>query len=90
MVQKFNPEKVMLSDSLGAEISSADFTRQFVEELVQTSKLVQLGERVEMGNQKIVRKKAIDGELSDAYFVGEGEKIGIANVETKDLSLIHI
>lgn len=87
MVQKFNPDKVMLSDSLGTEISSADFTRQFVDELVQTSKLVQLGERVEMGNQKIVRKRAIDGELSDAYFVGEGEKIGIANVETKDYVL---
>ncbi len=87
MVQKFNPEKVMLSDSLGTVVSSADFTRQFVDELVQTSKLVQLGERVEMGNQKIVRKKAIDGELSDAYFVGEGEKIGVANVETKDYVL---
>lgn len=87
MTQTFNPEKVMLSDTLGKEISSADFTTEFVETLVQTSKLIQLGERVDMGNQRIVKKKAVDSELTDAYFVGEGEKIGVAKVQTKDYTL---
>lgn len=87
MVQTFNPDKVMLSESLGTEIILPEFTTDFVSELVQTSKLIQLGERVEMGNQKIVKKRAVDGELSDAYFVGEGEKIGVAKVKTKDYTL---
>lgn len=87
MVQTFNPEKVMLSDSLGKEISSNLITAEFVRELANVSKVIQLGERIDMGNQYIKKVKAVDGELSDAYFVGEGEKIGIANVATKDYTL---
>lgn len=77
----------MLSDTLGKEISSTDFTSEFVQSLVQTSQLIQLGERVDMGNQRIVKKKAVDSELTDAYFVGEGEKIGVAKVQTKNYTL---
>lgn len=87
MVQKFNPDKVMLSESLGKDIIIPEFTNDFVADLVQTSKLIQLGERVDMGNQKIKKVRAVDGELSDAYFVGEGEKIGVANIKSKDYTL---
>lgn len=81
MAQTFNPDTVMLSDSIGKEITSRGFTDRFVEELASTSLLTQLGRRVEMNN-KI--EKIEDGkfeELSNAYFVGEGEKIGTAKIE---------
>lgn len=87
MAQTFNPDNVMLSDTLGKEVSSAPFTQEFLRQLVSTSRVVQLGERVEMGNQKIVKRSAGIGELSDAYFVGEGEKIGTAKVEGTDYML---
>lgn len=87
MAQTFNPDKVMLQDSIGKEIAAAPFTQEFLSQLVQTSNVVRLGERVEMGNQRMVRKSAGVGELSDAYFVGEGEKIGTANVEGSDYVL---
>ncbi|PJH64456.1 phage major capsid protein, partial [Salmonella enterica subsp. enterica serovar Enteritidis] len=48
--------------------------------LVNTSNVVRLGQREEM-TDRIEEKSNGVGELSDAYFVGEGEKIGIANVE---------
>lgn len=85
--QTFNPDKVMLADSLGKEVSAAPFTQEFLNQLVSTSKVVQLGERIEMGNQRMVRKSNGIGELSDAYFVGEGEKIGTAKVEGSDYVL---
>lgn len=87
MAQTFNPEKVMLADSLGKEVSAAPFTQEFLNQLVQTSKVVQLGQRVDMGNQRMKRFSNGVGELSDAYFVGEGEKIGTANVEGTDYVL---
>lgn len=87
MPQTFDPAKVMLMDSIGKEVSAAPFTTEFLSELVRTSKLVQLGQRVEMGNQKIVKKSKGVGELSDAYFVGEGEKIGVANIQGDDYTL---
>lgn len=87
MVQTFNPDKVMLSETLGKEIKIDGFTTEFVEGLVSTSKTMQLGEYVEMGSQKIKEVSVVDGELSDAYFVGEGEKIGVAKVETKPYTL---
>lgn len=86
-MQKFDPEKVMLSNSLNQEIVNEAFTAEFLEQLVQQSKVVQLGERVEMGNQKIKRFSAGAGELTDAYFVGEGEKIGVAKVEGTDYTI---
>lgn len=85
--QTFNPDKVMLSDSIGQEIAIAPFTTEFLQQLVTTSKLVQLGAREDMGNQRIKRLANGVGELSDAYFVGEGEKIGVANVAGKDYLL---
>ena len=87
MVQTFNPAKVMLADTVGKEVTNNLITAEFVRELANVSKVIQLGERIEMGNQYIKKVKAVDGELSDAYFVGEGEKIGIANVATKDYTL---
>ncbi len=87
MPQAFNPANVMLADSLGKEISAQPFTDEFLKQLVATSKVVQLGQRVEMGNQRIVKKSMGIGELSDAYFVGEGEKIGTANVAGTDYTL---
>lgn len=87
MAQTFNPKNVMLSDTLNKEITAQPFTDAFLSQLVGTSRVVQLGERVEMGNQKIVKRSAGVGELTDAYFVGEGEKIGTAKVEGKDYTL---
>ena len=85
--QTFNPDKVMVEDSLGKEVSAVPFTAEFLAQLVQTSKVVQLGQREEMGNQRIVKKSAGVGELSDAYFVGEGEKIGTANLKGSNYTL---
>lgn len=85
--QTFNPDKVMLSDSLGTDISNEKFTAEFVKDLVAVSKTIQLGERIEMGNQLIKRVAHVDGELTDAYFVGEGQKIGVAKVGKKDYTL---
>lgn len=87
MAQTFDPAKVMLMDSIGKEITDNLITAEFVKGLANVSKVIQLGERIDMGNQYIKKVKAIDGELSDAYFVGEGEKIGIANVQMKDYTL---
>ena len=79
--QKFNPDTVTLSDSLGKEITSEQITDLFTDSLVQTSKVIQLGQKVEMDG-KMVRKGVEEGELTDAYFVGEGQKIGTAKVPT--------
>lgn len=86
-IQKFNPDNVMVSTTLGKEISYEPFTREFLDRLVETSAVVRLGEQVDMGNQKMVRKSAGVGELTNAYFVGEGQKIGTAKVEARDYVL---
>lgn len=87
MAQSFQPDNVLLSDTLGREVSAQPFTNAFLNQLVSTSKLIQLGERVDMGNQRIVRRNGGVGELSDAYFVDEGEKISTAKVEGSDYIL---
>lgn len=86
MAQKFNPDTVLLSDSLGKEITSEYITDLFTDSLVQTSKVIQLGQKVEMDG-KMVRKGVEVGALTDAYFVGEGQKIGTAKVQTKSYVL---
>ena len=86
MAQKFNPDTVLLSDTLGKEITSEYITDLFTDELVKTSKLIQLGQKVEMDG-KMVRKGVELGQLTDAYFVGEGQKIGTAKVKAKSYSL---
>ena len=86
MAQKFNPDTVLLSDSLGKEITSEYITDLFTDSLVQTSKVIQLGQKVEMDG-KMVRKGVEAGALTDAYFVGEGQKIGTAKVQTKSYVL---
>lgn len=86
MAQTFNPDHVMLSDTIGKEIADAGFTEEFLKQMVATSALVRLGKREEM-NAKMVRKSLGLGELSDAYFVGEGEKIGTAGFNGKDYVL---
>ncbi|MBF0699432.1 phage major capsid protein [Streptococcus danieliae] len=86
MPQAFNPDTVLLSDSLGKEITSEYITELFTDSLVQTSKVVQLGQKVEMDG-KMVRKGVEVGQLTDAYFVGEGQKIGTAKVQTKSYVL---
>ena len=86
MAQTFNPEHVLLSETIGQTISSAPFTTEFLARLAADSLVAQLGERVEM-SALMERKSAGAGELSDAYFVGEGEKIGTAIVEGEDYVL---
>ena len=86
MPQKFNPDTVLLSESLGKEITSEYITDLFTDSLVQTSKVIQLGQKVEMDG-KMVRKGAEIGQLTDAYFVGEGQKIGTAKVQSKSYIL---
>lgn len=86
MAQKFNPDTVLLSETLGKEITSESITDLFTDSLVQTSKVIQLGQKVEMDG-KMVRKGAEVGELTDAYFVGEGQKIGTAKVQAKSYIL---
>ena len=86
MAQKFNPDTVLLSDTLGKEITSEYITDLFTDELVKTSKVIQLGQKVEMEG-KMVRKGVELGQLTDAYFVGEGQKIGTAKVQTKSYVL---
>lgn len=86
MAQTFNPDTVLLSETLGKEITSEQITDLFTDELIKTSKLIQLGQKVEMEG-KMVRKGVELGELTDAYFVGEGEKIGTAKVQTKSYVL---
>ena len=86
MVQTFNPANVLVSDSIGKEIVDTAFTQEFLNQLVATSNVVRLGQRVEMDG-KMVRVDSEIGELSDAYFVGEGEKIGTAKVEGVDYVL---
>lgn len=86
MAQKFNPDTVLVSDSLGKEITSEYITDLFTDSLVQTSKVIQLGQKVEMDG-KMVRKGVEAGAVTDAYFVGEGQKIGTAKVQTKSYVL---
>lgn len=86
MAQKFNPDTVLVSESLGKEITSEYITDLFTDSLVQTSKVVQLGQKVEMDG-KMIRKGAEIGQLTDAYFVGEGQKIGTAKVQAKSYIL---
>ena len=86
MAQKFSPDNVLLSETLGKEITSEQITNLFTDELIKTSKLIQLGQKVEMEG-KMVRKGVELGELTDAYFVGEGEKIGTAKVQAKSYVL---
>lgn len=86
MAQAFNPDTVLLSETLGKEITSEYITDLFTDALVQSSKVVQLGQKVEMDG-KMVRKGVELGELTDAYFVGEGQKIGTAKVQTKSYVL---
>ena len=84
--QTFSPDNVLLSETLGKEITSEQITNSFTDELIKTSKLIQLGQKVEMDG-KMVRKGAELGELTDAYFVGEGQKIGTAKVQAKSYVL---
>ena len=86
MAQTFNPANVLLSETLGKEITSEYITDLFTDALVQSSKVIQLGQNVEMDGT-MVRKGAELGELTDAYFVGEGQKIGTAKVQTKSYVL---
>lgn len=83
MAQTFNPEHVMLSDSIGKEIADAGFTRAFLDQFVSQSLIVKLGQPVNM-TSRMQRISDGLGELSDAYFVGEGEKIGTAKFEGTD------
>lgn len=86
MAQTFSPDTVLLSETLGKEITSEQITDLFTDALIQSSKVIQLGQKVEMEG-KMVRKGAELGELTDAYFVGEGQKIGTAKVQTKSYVL---
>lgn len=86
MAQTFSPDTVLLSETLGKEITSEKITDLFTDALVQTSKVIQLGQKVEMDG-KMVRKGVELGQLTDAYFVGEGEKIGTAKVQAKSYVL---
>lgn len=86
MAQTFSPDNVLLSETLGKEITSEQITDLFTDELIKTSKLIQLGQKVEMEG-KMVRKGVELGQLTDAYFVGEGEKIGTAKVQAKSYVL---
>ena len=86
MAQTFNPANVLLSETLGKEITSEYITDLFTDALVQSSKVIQLGQKVEMDG-KMVRKGVELGELTDAYFVGEGQKIGTAKVQAKSYVL---
>ena len=86
MAQTFSPDNVLLSETLGKEITSEQITDLFTDALVQSSKVIQLGQKVEMDG-KMVRKGVELGELTDAYFVGEGQKIGTAKVQTKSYVL---
>lgn len=80
MTQTFNPEKVMLMDSIGKEINLSMFNNLIAEGLKTQSLVTQLGERIEMGDQYIVDVPGDPTELSDGYIVGEAEKIGVANL----------
>ncbi|MDK6688321.1 phage major capsid protein [Aerococcus urinae] len=82
-MQKFNPDKVMVSDTLNKEVADAGFTSAFQEKLVTTSLLSKLGKRVDVDGRVTKMSRGLD-ELSDAYFVGEGEKIGVAKLEGDD------
>lgn len=84
--QTFSPDNVLLSETLGKEITSEQITDLFTDALVQSSKVIQLGQKVEMDG-KMVRKGVELGELTDAYFVGEGQKIGTAKVKANSYVL---
>ena len=86
MAQTFDPAHVMLSDTIGKEIADEGFTQAFLERFVQTSLLMKLGSPVNMAS-RMIRTSAGLGELSNAYFVGEGEKIGTAGFEATDYVL---
>ena len=80
MPQKFNPAKVMLSETLNKTVADAGPTSMFQERLVSQSLLSKLGKRVDMDGR--IKKMSLGAsELSNAYFVGEGEKIGVANLK---------
>lgn len=87
MAQTFSPDNVLLSDSLGKEISTPKFTTEFIKALTKQSLVLQLGKRVEMGNQRIVETSVINDELTNAYFVDEGQKIGTAKVGSTKFTL---
>ena len=44
--QTFSPDNVLLSETLGKEITSEQITNLFTDELIKTSKLIQLGQKV--------------------------------------------
>lgn len=96
MAQTFNPDHVLLKDTLGQDIKFGGFSNEVAKGLKKESLAIKLGERVDMGNQYIKRMEGDIGELSDAYIVGEGEKIGTAGfdispgytLETKKISVI--
>lgn len=81
MVQTFNPENVMLQDSIGKNVANASLTQAFTEELVKTSLVARLGRRVNMTNKTQIISNATTDGLTNAYFVGEGEKIKTAKIE---------
>lgn len=86
MVQTFNPDHVMLSQTpTGEEIVNAGFTQEFLAQLLKNSLAMQLGTQVPMSSR--MQRMSAAGELSNAYFVGEGEKIGTAKVEMQDYIL---
>ncbi|MBG9981742.1 phage major capsid protein [Aerococcaceae bacterium DSM 111020] len=86
MVQTFNPDHVMLSQTAtGEEITNAGFTQEFLSQLLTQSLALQLGTNVPMTSR--MQRMSGAGELSNAYFVGEGEKIGTAKVESQDYIL---
>ena len=81
MVQTFNPENVMLQDSIGKNVANASLTQAFTEELVKTSLVARLGRRVNMTDKTQIISNATTDGLTNAYFVGEGEKIKTAKIE---------
>lgn len=85
--QTFNPDNVMLRESLGQNVNSAMLTEQFMELLLPQSALMRLGQPVDMTGQYYNSAHGINSELSDAYFVGEGHKIQTAKITTTEWSM---
>lgn len=85
--QTFNPDNVMLRDSLGARVNSQMLTDQFMDLLLPQSALMRLGTPIEMAGEYYRSTHGIDSELSDAYFVGEGQKIQTAKITTAEWSM---
>lgn len=80
----FNPDHVMLRDTLGQNVGTDFMTDRFMEALLPQSALMRLGTQVDMSGGYYHSGSGIASELSDAYFVGEGHKIGSAKLEAKD------